>query len=49
VDYVVTDYGIASLKGKTVRDRMKALIGIAHPDMRGELEKKAYEVYHILM
>ena len=49
VDYVVTDYGIASLKGKTVRDRMKALINIAHPDMRGELEKKAYEVYRISM
>jgi 4-hydroxybutyrate CoA-transferase len=49
VDYIVTDYGIASLKGKTVRDRMKALINIAHPDIRGKLEKKAYEVHHILI
>ncbi len=49
VDFVVTDFGIASLKGKTVRDRMKALINIAHPDMRAELEKKAYEIYHVLI
>jgi 4-hydroxybutyrate CoA-transferase len=49
VDYVVTDYGIASLKGKTVRDRMKALINIAHPDMRADLEKKAYETYHVII
>ena len=49
VDYVVTDYGIASLKGKTVRDRMKALINIAHPSVREELQKKAYEIYHVLL
>ena len=49
VDYVVTDYGIASLKGKTVRDRMKALINIAHPNVREELQKKAYEVYRVLI
>lgn len=49
VDFVVTDYGIASLKGKTVRDRMKALINIAHPEMRSELEKKAYEIYRVLI
>jgi 4-hydroxybutyrate CoA-transferase len=49
VDYVVTDYGIASLKGKTVRERMKALIAIAHPDFREDLNKKAYEIYHVLI
>ncbi len=49
VDCVVTDYGIASLKGKTVRERMKALIDIAHPDFREELTKKAYEIYHVLI
>ena len=49
VDYVVTDYGIASLKGKTVIDRMKALINIAHPNVREELQKKAYEVYRVLI
>jgi len=47
VDYVVTEYGIASLKGKTVRARMKALIDIAHPGFREELARKAYEVYHL--
>ncbi len=47
VDYVVTEYGIASLKGKTVRARMKALIDIAHPGFREELARKAHEVYHL--
>ena len=40
-DYVVTEYGIASLMGKTVRERAKELIAIAHPDFRAELRKKA--------
>jgi 4-hydroxybutyrate CoA-transferase len=35
--YVVTEYGIASLHGKTVRERAEALIQIAHPDFREEL------------
>jgi len=37
VDYIVTEYGIAKLKGKTLRDRSKALIKIAHPDFQREL------------
>ena len=37
VHYVVTEYGIADLWGKTVRERAKALIEIAHPDFRNEL------------
>lgn len=37
VDYIVTEYGIARLRGKTLRDRAKALINIAHPDFRTEL------------
>ena len=36
-DYIITEYGIAHLKGKTLRDRAKALIKIAHPDVREEL------------
>ena len=36
-DTVVTEYGIAHLLGKTVRQRADALIAIAHPDFRGEL------------
>jgi 4-hydroxybutyrate CoA-transferase len=47
VDYVATDYGIASLKGKTVRERMKALIAVAHPDSREGLAKSAFEIYRV--
>ncbi|MDH4267154.1 MAG: 4-hydroxybutyrate CoA-transferase [Deltaproteobacteria bacterium] len=47
VDYVVTEFGIAALAGKTVRERMKALINIAQPKFRAELEKQAYEIYHV--
>lgn len=38
VHYVVTEYGIAQLYGKTMRERMKALISIAHPDFREKIE-----------
>lgn len=37
VHYVVTEHGIADLWGKSVRERAKALVEIAHPDFRGEL------------
>lgn len=37
VDYVVTEYGIAQLKGKTLKDRARALINIAHPNFRPSL------------
>jgi 4-hydroxybutyrate CoA-transferase len=37
VRYVVTEYGVAYLHGKSIRDRAKALIEIAHPKFRGEL------------
>jgi acyl-CoA hydrolase/GNAT superfamily N-acetyltransferase len=41
VHYVVTEYGVAQLHGKTVRERAIALIHIAHPDFREELMKQA--------
>ncbi len=41
IDYVVTEYGIAHLKGKSVRNRVNALVSIAHPDFREELCAKA--------
>jgi acyl-CoA hydrolase len=41
--YVVTEYGIANLKGKSVPERARALIGLAHPDFREDLERQAYE------
>ena len=39
VDYVVTEYGIAHLKGLTLRERSLALINIAHPDFRPQLQQ----------
>jgi acyl-CoA hydrolase len=41
ISYVVTEYGVAQLRGKTARQRAEALIGIAHPDFRGELREEA--------
>ncbi len=48
VDYVVTEYGTAQLHGKTVRERMRALVDIAHPDFREELERNAYALHRAL-
>lgn len=39
VEYIVTEYGVAYLRDKTLRDRAEALINIAHPDFRDELRK----------
>jgi 4-hydroxybutyrate CoA-transferase len=44
-DYVVTEYGIARLFGKSQRRRAEELIAIAHPDFRAELEKMAKRLY----
>ncbi|WP_425058713.1 acetyl-CoA hydrolase/transferase family protein [Sporomusa carbonis] len=41
VHYVVTEYGIANLRGKSLKERAKALIAIAHPDFRSKLEQEA--------
>jgi len=41
VHYVVTEYGVAYLHGKTIRQRAEALIGIAHPDYRADLRREA--------
>jgi len=43
VMYIVTEYGIANLKGKSVAQRAMALIALAHPDFREGLERQAYE------
>lgn len=45
-NYVVTEYGIATLKGKSRRERAKALIAIAHPDFRDELKKQADNAFY---
>ena len=44
-DYVVTEYGIARLMGKTLRERANELIAVAHPDFRADLRKKARELF----
>lgn len=41
VDYIVTEYGLAKLRGKTLSQRAKALISIAHPKFRDELTFRA--------
>jgi acyl-CoA hydrolase len=43
VDHVVTEWGVAELRGKSLADRARALIVIAHPDHRGALEAEARE------
>ena len=47
VDYVVTEYGIANLKGRTLRERAEALIRIAHPKFREELTKEYKRRFNI--
>jgi 4-hydroxybutyrate CoA-transferase len=47
VDYVVTEYGIAELRGKTLKQRAAALIEVTHPDFREELKKEAKRIYHL--
>jgi 4-hydroxybutyrate CoA-transferase len=47
VHYVVTEYGAANLHGKTMRQRARALIDIAHPDHRAALEKAAIELKYL--
>ncbi len=44
INYVVTEFGVAQLRGKTARQRCEALIGIAHPDFRGELRAAARQM-----
>jgi acyl-CoA hydrolase len=43
VMYVVTEYGITNLKGRSVSERARALIALAHPDFRADIERQAYE------
>ncbi len=47
VRYVITEYGVADLYGKTIRQRAQQLINISHPDFRADLEKKAKELHFI--
>ncbi len=47
VHYIVTEYGIAELYGKTIRQRAQALIHVAHPEFREELTQQAQELHYI--
>lgn len=44
LDYVVTEYGVAPIRGRSVRQRVENLIAVAHPDFRSELRKQAQEL-----
>nr|MBP9109134.1 butyryl-CoA:acetate CoA-transferase [Pyrinomonadaceae bacterium] len=46
VHYIVTEYGVANLYGKNLRQRASELIKIAHPDHRDSLEKAAFARFH---
>jgi acyl-CoA hydrolase len=45
VHYVVTEYGVANLIGKSLRERARELTAVAHPDFRGELAAEARRMY----
>jgi acyl-CoA hydrolase/RimJ/RimL family protein N-acetyltransferase len=49
VRYVVTEYGVADLMGKSIRERAVALISIAHPDFRAELLRDAKERHYVFV
>lgn len=46
VRYVVTEHGVADLYGKTIRQRAQALINVAHPQFREDLQKQAKELHY---
>ena len=45
ISYVVTEYGVAQLRGKSAKQRAEALIGIAHPDFREQLTEQARSLH----
>ncbi|HYZ06799.1 MAG TPA: acetyl-CoA hydrolase/transferase C-terminal domain-containing protein [Rubrobacter sp.] len=47
VDCVVTEYGVAELRGSSIRERTRKLIGIAHPKFRDDLEPRARELDYL--
>lgn len=47
VRYIVTEYGVADLYGKSIRQRSEALINIAHPDFRADMKREAAELRYI--
>jgi 4-hydroxybutyrate CoA-transferase len=47
VDYVVTEQGIATLRGKTLRQRIEEMVAVAHPDHRAELRREARRIHGV--
>ncbi len=47
IDYVVTEYGVASLFGKSLSERAKALIDIAHPNFRKDLTSEFEQIFSV--
>jgi acyl-CoA hydrolase len=47
VDCVATEYGVAELRGSSIRERTRKLIGIAHPKFREELAHQAREMGYL--
>lgn len=47
VRFIVTEWGVAELYGKTIRQRAQSLIGIAHPQFRAELTRTAQELHYL--
>jgi acetyl-CoA hydrolase len=47
VHWIVTEYGAVNLYGQSIRERARALIGIAHPKFRDELEQEAEELGYL--
>ena len=43
IDYIVTEYGIAPMRGRSVRERVNNLIAVAHPDYREQLHREAQD------
>jgi acetyl-CoA hydrolase len=46
VRFIVTEYGVADLYGKSIHKRAEALINIAHPDFREEMKREASELHY---
>jgi 4-hydroxybutyrate CoA-transferase len=47
VDYVVTEQGIATLRGKTIRERIQEMLSVAHPAFKADLVRQAKELYGV--
>ncbi|MGA1438197.1 MAG: acetyl-CoA hydrolase/transferase family protein [Ilumatobacteraceae bacterium] len=47
VDQVVTEYGVAELRGRSIRERTRALISVAHPDHRAQLTEHAEQMHYL--